>query len=396
MKKERGVSAIWLMPVLLLGIIAGIGLNYFSKETELIQAGLPRQLERTESLFAKIAEEVKPSVVQIVTTRRVADPFGEIEHFFKPFEEMFPEFFEPFKRHWKREPRAPQRQVSGLGSGFIVDKDGYIITNYHVIKDVDEIMVRLYRDNKEIPATVVGTDPLTDLAMIKIDVPEDLPVVRFGDSEKIRVGEWAIAVGSPFGLEHTVTAGIISGKGRVGFEMVHFENFIQTDAPIHPGSSGGPLLNSDGEVIGVNTFIMTRGMGMPMVFGFAIPSNMVKDIYSQLLEEGIVRRGWLGIVVQPLTEDKGVLISKVIPGGPAAKAGLKAKDIITEFEGKEILTTHDLQRKVARTGVEKRATVGIIRGGNEKEVIVRLGEMPTIEELAMIEKRIIERGPALR
>ncbi len=390
--KERGVSAIWLVPVLLLGIVAGIGFDSFSarieKPAELIWAA-PRQLEETESLFVRVAEEVKPSVVQIITTQRVADPHREMERFFRPFEEMFPEFFRPFRRHWEREPRAPQHQIAELGSGFIINKDGYIITNYHVIRDVDEIMVRLYRHEKGIPATVVGTDPLTDLAMIKIDVPEDLPTVRLGDSEKIRVGEWAIAVGNPFGLEHTVTAGIISGKGRTGFGMVHFEDFIQTDAPIHPGSSGGPLLNSRGEVIGVNTFIITRGAGMPMVFGFAIPINMVKDIYNQLRKEGIVKRGWLGVIIQP--DDRGVLINEVIPGGPAARAGLKARDVIKEFEGKEVLTIHDLQREVARAGAGKRATVKIIRDGNEKEIIVKLDEMPATEELAMIRgERIIE------
>ena len=406
MRKERGVLVIWLVFVLLLGVIVGIGFDYFSNARvageKPMPANSPRQLEDIENLFVRIAEEAKPFVVQIITTRvtrAVTDPFEEFERFFRPFEEMFPEFFRPFRGPFRREPRAPRRQ--GLGSGFIINEKGYIITNYHVVRDVDEIKVRLYGHDEEISATVVGTDPLTDLAMIKIEFPQKLPVARLGDSDRIRVGEWAIAVGNPFGLEHTVTVGIISGKGRAGLGMTHFEDFIQTDAPIHPGSSGGPLLNSAGEVIGVNTFIMTRGVGMPMVFGFAIPINVVKDIYPQLRDEGEVRRGWLGVVIQPLTEklvdvlglpdSRGVLISEVMPEGPAAGAGLRAGDVIREFEGEEILCVRDLQYKVAHAGPARIVTIKIIRDGKDKKIAVTLGEMPAAEELARIrEEGVIE------
>ncbi len=363
----------------------------------------PKSLEETENLFVKVFESVKPAVVQVktekvVTIRPYWDPFRDFDRFFdSPLEDFFPEFFGRRERRERRreEPRREKRE-GPLGSGFIIDEEGYILTNYHVIKGVDEVKVKLPGEEDEFKAEVVGTDAKTDLALIKIAAGRQLPVVKLGDSDKIRVGEWAIAIGSPFKLEHTMTVGVISGKGRSGFHITHYEDFIQTDASINFGNSGGPLVNIHGEVIGINTLIIHPYMGHGI--GFAIPINMAKDILPQLKERGKVVRGWLGVSIQSVTKDlaeilnlpdtKGALIGGLIEDSPAEKAGIVEGDVIREFNGKPIESVQELQKEVARTEVGKKVKVKIIREGKEKVLTVKVGEMPAEEEL---QDRIDER-----
>jgi serine protease Do len=268
-----------------------------------------------------------------------------------------------------------------LGSGFIIDKDGYIITNNHVVEGAQEIKVKL-TDGREFSAKVMGKDPKTDLALIKISsLFKDLPVLALGDSDKIRVGDWVIAVGNPFGLEHTVTQGIISATGRV-IGSGPYDNFLQTDAPINPGNSGGPLINVMGEVVGVNSAIIAGGQGI----GFAIPSNMAKSVSAQLKEKGKVTRGWIGVSIQSvspeiakafgLKEEKGALVAGVVAGSPAEAAGIKRGDIIVSFDGKEIKNSTDLPVRVAEAQLGRTVTVKVLREGKETDLSVKVSEMP--------------------
>jgi serine protease Do len=330
--------------------------------------------------FADLADALKPTVVNISTTqvvkgqRRVLprfpfpSPFGERD----PFEEFFERFFGG---------EGPQREFRrrSLGSGFIINKEGYIVTNNHVVENATDIKVSL-SDKEEFDAKVIGRDPKTDVALIKIDARKDLPAASLGDSNKLRVGEWVMAIGNPFGLGHTVTAGIVSAKGRI-IGAGPYDDFIQTDASINPGNSGGPLFNMNGEVVGINTAIIATGQGI----GFAIPINMAKDLLIPLRERGRVVRGWLGVQVQRVTpelaksfgldRDRGALVADVMPDTPAAKAGIERGDVIVEFNGKKIEEMTDLPRIVASTPPGTEATVKLIRKGQEKVVTVRLGEL---------------------
>ena len=308
--------------------------------------------------FVEVAKEVQPSVVNITTEKTIAvqpwDRFGE--DFFKgsPFEDFFRGFgFGP--PGGGREYQYKQR--SG-GSGVIVDKEGYILTNNHVVEGADKVKVRL-NDGREFIATIKGQDPRTDLAVLHIKA-KDLPVARLGDSDKLEVGEWAIAIGSPFGLEHTVTVGVISAKGRSGLGTGTYEDFIQTDASINPGNSGGPLINIDGEVIGINAMIIQPGTGI----GFAIPINMAKQILNDLIKKGKVVRPWLGISAQDLSpelsehfkvkEKEGVLVSEVHPGTGAEKAGLVSGDIILSVDDKPIKNASELVKEIQKKKVVKK------------------------------------------
>jgi serine protease Do len=275
-----------------------------------------------------------------------------------------------------------------LGSGFLISSDGYIITNHHVVGEADKITVRL-SDKDEFEAKVIGTDEKTDIALIKIDPKgHKLHAVPLGTSSDLQVGDWVIAIGNPFGLEQTVTAGIVSAKGRV-IGAGPYDDFIQTDASINPGNSGGPLLNLKGEVVGINSAIFSQGGGN-IGIGFAIPIDLAKSIVAQLREVGKVTRGWLGVAIQSVTtelaksfgldEPKGALVAEVTPGGPAEKAGLERGDVITAFQGTKIQDSHELPSLVARSPVGQSAEVTILRGGKERTVTVKLGELPDQQE----------------
>jgi serine protease Do len=328
--------------------------------------------------FADLAEQTSPGVVNISTKRTVVG--HSIEEFFP-----FP-FREPFGGGAPQQQR--ERTVPSLGSGFVISEDGYIVTNNHVIEDVDSITVRL-NDGTEYPAKVIGRDPKTDLALIQAETDDKLFALPLGDSESVRPGEWVVAIGNPFGLEHTVTAGIVSAKHR-DIDHGMYDDYIQTDAAINPGNSGGPLLNLAGEVIGINTAINPRAN----TIGFAVPIDMAKQILPQLQAKGSVTRGWLGVVIQQITPEiaeafdledtKGALVSKVVPDGPAADAGIEQRDVIREFDGKPIDDFDDLPRVVAVTPVDKKVKVVVIRDGKRKTLnpmIAALDE-PELTQLA--------------
>ncbi|PKN11305.1 MAG: peptidase [Deltaproteobacteria bacterium HGW-Deltaproteobacteria-4] len=332
--------------------------------------------------FVPLVKELKPTVVNINTATKIKMPRQPHPNFlYDPFNPgPFDDFFERFyEEQWRQHKGMKKRS---LGSGFLISSDGYILTNYHVVAKADEINVKL-SDGREFRATVRGSDEKLDLALIKIESKTALPAVRLGDSDTIEIGEWVLAIGNPFGLAETVTAGIISAKGRV-IGSGPYDDFIQTDASINPGNSGGPLFNIKGEVVGINSAIIAGGQGI----GFAIPVNMAKSIVEQLKEEGKVTRGWLGVMIQPVTanlaksfgleDERGALISEVVAESPAEKAGLKAGDIIVTFAGKKIQEMNDLPRLVAATPVSKKVKVTYLRGGNEAETSVVIDRLKDV------------------
>ena len=319
-----------------------------------------------------LVKEVSPAVVNISTTQvvrfsrpRMRTPFGR-----DPFDDFWNNYFGNAPREQKRR---------SLGSGFIVSEDGYILTNNHVIEKADEITVTLL-DKEELKAELVGSDPKTDIALIKIKAGKKVPHISLGDSEKLEIGEWVVAIGNPFGLGHTVTAGIVSAKGRI-IGSGPYDDFIQTDASINPGNSGGPLFNLQGDVVGINTAIIQGGQGI----GFATPIHLAKSVLSQLKEKGKVTRGWLGVYIQRLTPEmaeslslgnrKGALVSDVTKDGPAEKAGVKSGDVIVSYDGKEVVNEHDLPQMVATTKPGKKVTVVVIRDGKEVRIPVTIAEM---------------------
>ncbi|MEW6489239.1 MAG: DegQ family serine endoprotease [Thermodesulfobacteriota bacterium] len=330
--------------------------------------------------FAPLAERLGPSVVNISTsgTVRQASPFRAPPRGGRdPFREFFGEEF--FRRFFGEEAPREFRSQS-LGSGFILDAEGYVITNHHVIRNADEIVVKL-SDDVEFAATVVGTDPKTDLALIKIDPKgAQLHPAELGDSDAIRVGDWVMAIGNPFGYGHTVTAGIVSAKGRV-IGAGSYDNFLQTDAAINPGNSGGPLFDAKGRVVGINTAIVAGGTGI----GFAIPVNMAREVVTQLKDSGKVTRGWLGVMIQQLTpelakqfgldEPRGALVGGVTAGGPAEKAGLLRGDVILEFDGAAVGRMNELPRLVAQRAPGSEVQVVVLRKGERKTFTVTLGEL---------------------
>jgi Do/DeqQ family serine protease len=327
-------------------------------------------LRAMENAFTAVADRVMPSVVNVSTVgKRGAASQEEMP-------EQFREFFEEFRR------RRPDTRSAG--SGVIVDPNGYILTNNHVIENAAEITVRL-SDARKFTAKLVGRDAKTDLAVLKVEASAPLPAADLGDSDALRIGQWAIAIGNPFGLDRTVTVGIVSATARTRVGVATYESFIQTDASINPGNSGGPLLNIDGRVIGVNTAIVASGQGI----GFAIPINMAKEIMRQLITRGRVVRGWLGIMIQDLTEDlasgfgvrerEGVLVANVMPSGPAEAAGVKIGDVIVEFAGAQIKESPDLQSRVAAVTPGQQLDVKVIREGKPVALRVTVGEMPSDE-----------------
>jgi serine protease Do len=327
--------------------------------------------------FIKAAKALKPAVVNI-SSRRIAPTEQQRSFRRRPFpfggEDPFREFFDRFFG----EQRRPRHRPS-LGTGFIININGYIVTNNHVVEDTDEITVTL-ASKEEFEATLIGRDPKTDLALLRIDSPLPLPTVPFGDSENLEVGEWVLAIGNPFGLGHTVTAGIVSAKGRI-IGAGPYDDFIQTDASINPGNSGGPLFNMRGEVIGINTAIMRSGQGI----GFAIPINMAKNVLSQLYDKGNVTRGWLGVAIQSISPEllkafqlddaNGALVSGVITDAPADKAGLKQGDVIVGFHGSKVEDSSALPGLVAVVGPGTTVEVEIIRNGERLTIPVTLGEL---------------------
>ena len=325
--------------------------------------------------FTALVKEVSPSVVNISTTT-VVKGMDPNDRFMGPFKEFFGEDF--FEKFFGDNPQREFKQRS-LGSGFIIDKEGYILTNNHVVEKASAIKVRL-KDGKEYDAKIVGRDSKTDIAVIKISTKNGVSVATLGDSDKLEVGEWVLAVGNPFGLEHTVTAGIVSAKGRV-IGQGPYDDFIQTDASINPGNSGGPLFNLKGEVVGINTAIVSGGTGI----GFAIPINLAKSLLPQLKSKGKVVRGWLGVVIQKVTpelaknfnlkESEGALVSDVMEDSPASKADIRRGDVIVSFDGHPIKEMEQLPKLVAGTEIGKKVKLGLIREGKSLEVDVTVGEL---------------------
>ncbi|MBA4416699.1 MAG: peptidase [Syntrophus sp. (in: bacteria)] len=328
--------------------------------------------------FSPLVKQVRPAIVNISTTL-MAKGFDSGDRFMgpqHPFKDFFGEEF--FEKFFGDAPKREFKQRS-LGSGFIIDREGYILTNNHVVEKAQTIKVKL-TDGKEYDAVIVGKDAKTDIALIKINTKQNHPAVVFGDSDKMEVGDWVLAIGNPFGLEHTVTQGIVSAKGRV-IGAGPYDDFIQTDASINPGNSGGPLFNLNGEVVGINTAMFSGGQGI----GFAIPINVVKELLPQLKSKGKVARGWLGVQIQRVTpeiaknfglkEAEGALVSDVTDQSPADKANIKRGDIIISFNGKPIKEMDQLPRLVGSTEIGKKVKVGLIRDGKPLEVETVVGEM---------------------
>ena len=338
-------------------------------------------LTRTGKAMAEVTAAVKPAIVNISTTRTVKmsgghDPFSD-DPFFRRF------FGDQFGR--QRQPR--EHKSAGLGSGVIVSSEGYIITNSHVVKDADEIKVTL-TDKKEYAGKVIGSDLKTEIAVVKIEA-KNLPTVSWGNSEKLQVGEVVLAVGNPYGLNQTVTMGIVSALGRANVGIADYEDFIQTDAAINPGNSGGALVNVRGELVGINTAIYSTSGGYQGI-GFAIPSNMVKSVMESLIRKGKVVRGWLGVSIQKVTpelakqfdikDEVGALVGDVIEGGPADKAGLLRGDIILEYNGKKIDEPNTLRNIVANTPPGEQQTIKVLRDGKTRSISITIGELPSDEQ----------------
>lgn len=332
-----------------------------------------QQLQDLSGAFRDVAKKVSPAVVYISTEQTVSG---------REVPEQYRDFFDDeFLRRFFGVPEDREYKQQGLGSGFVVREDGYILTNNHVVEKADKIKVTL-SDKREFTAKIVGTDPKTDVAVIKIE-GKDLPTVSLGDSSTIEVGDWAIAIGTPYGLSQSVTAGIISASGRANIGILDYENFIQTDAAINPGNSGGPLVNIEGDVVGINTAIFSRSGGYQGI-GFAIPVNMAKNIMESLITRGKVVRGWLGVIIQDVTPDlakgfglkeaTGSLVGDVLKDGPASKAGIERGDVIITFDGSPIDGVNTLRNVVAQTEVDKKVDVVVLRDGKEKTIEVKIGE----------------------
>lgn len=347
------------------------------------------QISQAGSLpdFVPLVEESAPAVVNISTTLKKSNGGGGIQGHNMPDIPKDSPFYDFFNKYFGEIPEgmAPNQQRTSLGSGFIMSDDGYIITNNHVVKDADEIIVRL-NDRREFLAEVIGTDVRSDIAVLKID-GDKLPTLKMGNSSILKVGEWVLAIGSPFGFEHSVTQGIISAMGR-SLPNENYVPFIQTDVAINPGNSGGPLFNLQGEVIGVNSQIYSRTGGY-MGMSFAIPINVVKDIYQQLKDDGRVSRGWLGVLIQDVTRElaesfamkkpHGALVAKVLKDSPAEKAGVMVGDVIVSFNGDKIDVSSDLPPVVGSTKVGKTVSVKVIRHGKPVTLKVKIAELPVDE-----------------
>jgi len=373
-RRKRTFAAAAAAAVLVTGLLAG---SAFTSTGGSVVPDIPAPAVKAEGnngSLAPLVEALKPSVVNIRVTRVQKTGFGMrgIPEG-GPLEEFFGRFFGPGG------PQPRERRVQAAGSGVVISRDGYILTNNHVVEGAKEVLVTL-DDGRELEAEIVGLDPKTDLAVLKIDNGDHLPGAAMGDSNGLRVGDRVMAIGNPFGLSHTVTSGIVSAKGRV-IGAGPYDDFIQTDASINPGNSGGPLFNMQGEVVGVNTAIVAQGQGI----GFAIPINTAKALIPQLVEEGEVTRGYIGVHIQPVTrelakamdldERKGALVADVLAGGPADQAGVERGDVIVSFDGKAVERSHDLPAMVAATPVEKKASLKVVRNGEERSLTVQVAEL---------------------
>ena len=379
--KKHLITAV--LAVAALGIGYGMSQPAKSPLQPVVSVAAREEVPMVPASFSELAESVKPGVVNIQVTKKVQNASFAVPNIPGfPFGENSP--FGPF---FDGNPPTDRVQ-EGTGSGFVIDRNGFILTNNHVVEGADRIRVKL-ADGEEYDAEVAGLDPKTDLAVIKIKGAEELHPLTLGNSENLEVGTWVVAIGSPFGLEQTVTQGIVSGKGRV-IGSGPYDDFIQTDASINPGNSGGPLVNMKGEVVGINTAINPNGQGI----GFAIPIDMAKSIIPQLEEKGSVTRGWLGVGIQELTpaleksfglkDQGGVLVADVFKDSPAEKAGIEPGDVITLFDGKKVPEAKDLSRVVASTPVGKTVEVTLVRNGDVIERSVKLGEMKDTSQTASL------------
>lgn len=346
--------------------------------------------------FADVVKQVIPAVVNIAVIEAPSGESAQGQVLVPQFPEGSP-LGQFFRRHFGQDglPWAqgvPSRPVEALGSGFIIDPAGWVVTNNHVVKDAAQVKV-IMTDGTQYKAQVKGRDPKTDLALLKVKAGKPLPYVQFGSSDKARVGDWVLAVGNPFGLGGSVTAGIVSARGR-DIHSGPYDDFLQIDAPINRGNSGGPLFNEEGQVIGVNTAIYTPSGGSVGI-GFAIPSSVAKYVVAQLKAHGHIDRGWLGVAIQPVTDgvarslglssDRGTLVAEVVPGSPAAKAGLRAGDVILKAGGKKITELKQLSRLVADTSAGTQMQLEIYRDGATKDIPVIIGRMPGAKQMASIE-----------
>jgi Do/DeqQ family serine protease len=342
--------------------------------------GAANTAESLQAAFVSVAERVRPAVVhigplQVARPRRppvAPGPYAD--------DPLLKDFFDQFFRRGGP-GRSQDVPLPGLGSGVVVDKRGYVITNFHVVRGADAVQLRL-ADKREFRGQIVGHDVKTDLAVVRFQPPTDLTVAALGNSDALRVGEWAIAIGNPFGLDQTVTVGVVSATGRSEVGITSYENFIQTDASINPGNSGGPLVNLRGEVIGINTAIVASGQGI----GFAIPANLAKRITGQLIAQGKVTRGWIGVALEPVTRElaqalgladpRGAVVTRVYPGGPGATAGLAPNDVIVAFDGTAVQTYQHLQRLASDTPVGRAVKVEIVRRRERRTLEVTVAEAP--------------------
>ncbi len=339
--------------------------------------------------FTPLVEQNTAAVVNISTTLKKSEPMSR-RHIVPGVPENSP-YYEFFKKFFGDRPERSQpfHERSSLGSGFIISKDGYVITNNHVVKDADEIIVRL-NDRREFVAEVIGTDERSDIAVLKVD-GTDLPTLKLGDSSKLEVGEWVLAIGSPFGFDHSVTAGIVSAIGR-SLPNENYVPFIQTDVAINPGNSGGPLFNLKGRVVGVNSQIYSRTGGF-MGLSFAVPINVVMNVYKQLREQGHVSRGWLGVLIQDITRElaesfgmekpHGALIAKVLPDSPAESAGFEIGDVVVRFDGQEVSFSSDLPPLVGNTAIGNAVSVEVIRRGKKQKLQVTIAKLPDENEISI-------------
>ena len=376
-RQDKVVSRFSLISAFLILLLFITPPSAFAQDDSSI--GALRQMGKA---FAQIAEKASPAVVGVKAQQLVTKEYPSFRD--GPFADPFfdDDFFERFFGRPSPRQRSPQRkfQRSAQGSGFIVSSDGYILTNNHLVGKAEDVEVKL-ANGRELKAKVIGSDPGTEVAVIKIDA-NNLPILELADSDTLEVGEWVLAIGNPFGLSHTVTAGIVSAKGRSGFRLAEYENFIQTDAAINPGNSGGPLINLDGKVVGINTAII--GPGGNIGIGFAIPINMAKYIYNQMIEGGKVVYGALGVIIRDLDPDlaeslglkntEGAVVTEVLEGSAAEKAGMKRYDVVVEFNGEKVEKVNEFRNRVAMLKPGTKAKIVVLRNGSRETLEAELGE----------------------